>query len=110
MFVAAVMAIAVAYTLNRMYWRLADSVSIDGAVLTVRRGDVEVRVNDTEVIGVRAVPFALRRAIAIELQDAHPPFGFRIVFLPLGWKHLAAQETDELVTLLHSRLNVGRLR
>jgi hypothetical protein len=102
--VATLMAVAMTLTVRRLFWLVADDVVLQGATLVAQRGSRTVTVHASDVLDVVPVPFNLRQAVAIELRSPTAPFGGRIVFLPLGWRHSSAQHASQLAELLKSRL------
>jgi hypothetical protein len=102
--VVTLMGVAMALTVRRLFWLVADDVVLQGATLVAQRGRRSVTVHASEILDVVPVPFNLRQAVAIQLRNPAAPFGGRIVFLPLGWRHSSAQHAQQLAELLKSRL------
>jgi hypothetical protein len=101
------MAVAVAITLRRMFWYLADDVLEGGSVLVARRNGVEARVPFEEIVDVYAVNVAVREGIAVQLRSKVPPFGERIVFRPPSWDSVDPHQMDEIAAGIKARIARG---
>jgi hypothetical protein len=106
--VASCMAGAVALTVRRQFWYIADEVSHDQQVLVVRRGSREARIPLNEVAEVYAANVFAGEGIAISLSGDVRPFGMTIVFLPPDWKNLKGDLMDQLAARIKSQLGVPR--
>jgi hypothetical protein len=102
--IVAVVGLLVAFTVRKMFWFLADEVVLGSGALRATRGGHEVSLAAADIVDVITLPFNLRHAVALMLRNPVAPFGRRVVFLPLGWKHSSREQIDELVMLLRSQL------
>jgi hypothetical protein len=99
-----VVGLLVTYTVRRKFWFLADEVALDDVALSARRGGLRVSLDPADIDDIVAVPYNLRHAVALRLRSSVAPFGARVVFLPLGWRHSTREQVEQLVALLKSRL------
>lgn len=107
LFLIAGMAVAVAITMRRMFWYLADDVIEEAPVLVARRNGTEVRVHFKDIIDVYAVNVAVREGIAVQLRSKVPPFGEHIVFRPPNWESVDRHQMDEIAAGIKARIARG---
>jgi hypothetical protein len=102
-FLLFVMLAAVAWSVRRYPWDLADEVVDEGSCLAVRRRSAQARIAFDDIAGVDREVTGFARNIRLTLTWAIPPFGTTVVFRPRDYGSVTTDELNCLIEELRSR-------
>jgi hypothetical protein len=94
---------ALAWSVRRDPWALADEVVDEGNCLVVRRRSAQARVAFDDIADVDRDATIFARHVRLTLARAIPSFGTEVVFRPRDYSSMTTQELNRLIEELRSR-------
>jgi hypothetical protein len=94
---------AVAWSVRRNPWALADEVVDEGNCLVVRRRSVQARIAFDDIAEVDREATGFARHVRLTLARAIPSFGAEVVFRPRDYGSMTTKELNRLIEELRSR-------
>jgi hypothetical protein len=94
---------AVAWTVRRDPWALADEVVDEGNCLVVRRRSAQARVAFDDIAKIDRDAARFARHVRLTLAQAIPSFGTEVVFRPRDYASMTTQELNRLIEELRAR-------
>jgi hypothetical protein len=95
--------IAVAWSVRRNPWALADEVVDEGSFLVVRRRSAQARVAFDDIAEIDRDATSFARHVRLTLARSVPPFGTEVVFRPRDYASMTTEQLDRLIEELRSR-------
>jgi hypothetical protein len=101
---------AVAWSVRRNPWALADEVVDEGNCLLVRRRSTQARVSFDDIVGIDRDAMSFARHVRLTLARPIPSFGTEVVFRPRNCASMTTHELNRLIDELRARAPAAALQ